>query len=74
MSEHVQQNPHLDPHATPGAAAHDPHRAVAEFTPAEWEEFHKSDVGAGGAIIVLMTAIFSIGLALYSVIAIVVAS
>jgi hypothetical protein len=73
MSEHVQQNPHHDAHATHGAG-HDPHKAVAEFTPDEWQEFHKSDIGAGGAIIVLMTAIFSIGLALYSVIAIVVAS
>ena len=73
-SENVQENvpAHLDPHV-PSHASHDPHKAVAEWTPAEWEEFHKSDVGAGGAIVVLMGAIFSIGLVMYSVIAVVVA-
>lgn len=43
------------------------------FTEADREEFHKSDIQAGGAVIVLMTAIFSIGLILYTVVAIVVA-
>jgi hypothetical protein len=73
--EQVQKDvpSHLDPQA-PSHASHDPHRAVAEWTAEEWEEFHKSDRGAGGAVVVLMTAIFSIGLVLYSVIAIVVAS
>jgi hypothetical protein len=75
MSENVQGHvpAHLDPQV-PGHAKHDPHRAVAEWTDQEWQEFHKSDIGAGGAIVVLMTAIFSIGLVMYSVIAIVVAS
>jgi hypothetical protein len=60
-------------HVTPSAhAAHG--KAALPFTDEQWHEFHKSDIGAGGAIIVLMTAIFSIGLILYSVIAIVVAS
>jgi hypothetical protein len=43
------------------------------FTEADREEFQKSDIQAGGAVIVLMTAIFSIGLILYTVVAIVVA-
>ena len=75
MSDNVQNDvpAHLDPQV-PSHAKHDPHRAVAEWTPAEWDEFHKSDVGAGGAIVVLMTAIFSIGLVMYTVIAIVVGS
>ena len=75
MSENVQKDTpaHLDP-AVPSHAAHDPHKAVAEFTPEEWAEFHKSDIGAGGAVVVLMGAIFSIGLVLYTVIAFVVAS
>jgi hypothetical protein len=73
MSENVTNNPHPDPHAH-GVAAHQPHKAAAEFTPEEWQEFHKSDIGAGGAVVVLMTAIFSIGLVLYAVIAVVVGS
>jgi hypothetical protein len=56
------------PHGHHGAAVSLP------FGEADLAEFHKNDIQAGGAIIVLMTAIFSIGLILYSVIAIVVAS
>lgn len=44
------------------------------FGEADLAEFHKNDIQAGGAIIVLMTAIFSIGLILYTVIAVVVAN
>lgn len=44
------------------------------FSESDLKEFHQSDIGAGGAIIVLMTAIFSIGLVLYTIIAIVVAT
>jgi hypothetical protein len=44
------------------------------FTEAEWHDFHTSDKGAGAAVIVLMTAIFSIGLVLYATIAIIVAN
>ena len=58
-----------DPHTHHAA---DPH--ASPFSQAEWQEFHKSDVGAGGAVIVLMAAIFSIGLVLYGIIAFVVAS
>ncbi len=43
------------------------------FNEAELTQFHKDDIQAGGAIIVLMTAIFTIGLILYTVIAVVVA-
>jgi hypothetical protein len=43
------------------------------FSDADWKEFHESDKGAGGAIIVMMGAIFSIGLVLYATIAIIVA-
>jgi hypothetical protein len=56
-------------HVTPQAHG----TAALPFTDEQWQEFHKSDIGAGGAIVVLMTAIFSIGLILYTVIAIVVA-
>jgi hypothetical protein len=52
---------------------HDPHGPALPFTDAQMDELHKADIGAGGAVVVLMTAIFTIGLALYSLIAIVVA-
>ena len=41
------------------------------FSEAEIQEFRQSDKAGGGAIVVLMAAIFSIGLVLYGVIAIV---
>ena len=41
------------------------------FPASEWEQFQKDDKRAGGAVIVLMTAIFSIGLFLYAVIAVI---
>jgi hypothetical protein len=59
-------------HVTPPPAGHGhaPHGAPAlPFTEADWAEFHKSDKGAGGAVVVLMGAIFTIGLLLYSTIA-----
>jgi hypothetical protein len=56
----------------------DPHAHASSpsptFTDAEWHDFHTSDKGAGAAVIVLMTAIFSIGLILYTTIAIIVAN
>lgn len=49
---------------------HAPHSPLDNpFTPAEVQEFHTSDKGAGGAVSVLMTAIFFIGLLMYGVIA-----
>jgi hypothetical protein len=55
-----------DPHA---------HTTTADnpFTEAEWHDFHTADKGAGAAVIVLMTSIFTIGLFLYATIAIIVA-
>jgi hypothetical protein len=47
--------------------AHGDHATTAApFTPAEWEEFHKSDVAAGTIFVALITSIFVIGLILYS--------
>ena len=63
-------------HVTPPThGPHGPHgQAVLPFSAEQLHEFHKSDIGAGGAVVVLMTAIFSIGLILYAIIAFVVAS
>jgi hypothetical protein len=68
-----------DPHAAsissgPSAetGATDPHAHGAHpglpFTEAEWRDFHESDKGAGAAIIILMSGIFTIGLVLYSIV------
>jgi hypothetical protein len=53
--------------------AHTP-AAGSVFTEAEISEFHQSDVGACRVIVLLMTSIFLGGLALYTTVAIVVAS
>lgn len=38
------------------------------FTPTQLDQFHADDRHGGGAVVVLMTAIFTIGLVLYSII------
>jgi hypothetical protein len=71
-----ENEPMSDTNIQHGATAHAAHPAPtvhAPFSEAEWQEFHKSDIGAGGAIVVLMAAIFGVGLVMYAVIAIVVA-
>lgn len=44
------------------------------FTDADLAEFRSSDVGAGAAVVLLMSAIFTIGLILYTIVAFTVAS
>jgi len=56
-----------------GHDSHGGHGHAAPFSEAEMAEFVKSDVGAGAAVVVLMSAIFGIGLVLYTVIAFIVA-
>jgi hypothetical protein len=68
-----------DPHAPTSTDIHagTPHghgsAPALPFSEADWHEFHQSDKGAGGAVIVLMGGIFSIGLVLYTIVAIIVA-
>ena len=51
------------------------HPAVAhQFSDAEWAEFQKDDIAAGRSVILLVSSIFSIGLILYTVVAIVTGS
>lgn len=57
-----------DTHSHPASAG-----LALPFTDAQLHSFHEDDKHAGGAVIVLMAAIFSIGLVLYSVIAVIVA-
>jgi hypothetical protein len=66
----------MSEHVTPDAGhGHDHHHepAAPAFSEAEMAEFQKSDIGAGGAVVVLMTAIFTVGLLLYGVVAVIVA-
>ena len=44
------------------------------FTDDDLAEFRSSDVGAGAAVVLLMSAIFTIGLILYTIVALTVAS
>ncbi|MGL4555480.1 MAG: hypothetical protein ACRC33_30290 [Gemmataceae bacterium] len=48
--------------------AHGGH-APFPFTPEEKKEFQKDDIFAGQAVVVLMAAIFGIGVVLYTVVA-----
>ena len=64
-------------HATAHGHGHDEHDKEGPrpyFPAAEWEQFQKDDINAGGAIIIEMAAIFSIGLLLYAAIAFIVAT
>lgn len=46
-----------------------PGKPPLHFSPEEWLQFRKSDAGAGKSVVMLMGGIFSIGLALYSLVA-----
>ncbi len=67
---HVQTQPDAPP---PG----EPHEHVAApegplFSDKEWKEFRDDDAHAGAAVVCLMAGIFTIGLMLYSTIALIV--
>jgi hypothetical protein len=46
--------------------------AAAPFAEAEIHEFHASDIAAGRVIVLLMAGIFTVGLVLYTAVALVV--
>jgi hypothetical protein len=46
-----------------------PGKAPLHFTPQEWEQFRQTDKGAARSVVLLMGGIFTIGLALYSIVA-----
>jgi hypothetical protein len=50
-----------DPHGAHGGQI----STAPAFTDADWQEFQKADIKSGGAVVVLMTTIFLIGLVLY---------
>lgn len=52
--------------------SHDAHAAVDLenlFTDQQWQEFRNEDLKAGSAVVMLMLAIFGIGVVLYSIVA-----
>ena len=49
----------------------EPHHAPnpgLPFSEGDWKEFHQEDIKAGRAVVVLMTAIFSMGVVLYTIV------
>ncbi len=53
-----------------GITSSDGHgQTVVQVTPEEWDQYSKSDRGAGRAVVMLMASIFSIGLVLYAAVA-----
>ena len=44
-------------------------KPLLHFTPEEWDQYRKSDMGAARSVVLLMGGIFTIGLALYSTVA-----
>ena len=67
-SEGIQSTPDHGPsHGIQAGHGHDPH-APAPFSDAEIARFQREDRYAGGAIVVLMTSIFSIGVVLYTIV------
>jgi hypothetical protein len=66
--------PHSHGHLTDDVHSHPTGTEALHFSEEEWEAYKKDDIHAGGAVIFLMASIFTIGLMLYTTIAIIVAS
>ena len=61
---HAHNNPSHDVNIPGG-----PGKPALHFTPAEWDQYRVSDIGAGRSVVLLMGGIFTIGLILYSTVA-----
>ena len=60
-----EQHGHGSP---PGGHGVQPAGPPLHFTWEEWQQFQRSDLGAGGVVVALMASIFTIGLLLYGTI------
>jgi hypothetical protein len=69
---HDHGSHHVQEHAGHGGTTHHPSGRPTYFTEQEWADFQRSDRASGGLVVALMTAIFSIGLVLYTTIALIV--
>ena len=65
--------PHSHGQEADDAHSHPSGTEALHFTEEEWEAYKKDDIQAGGAVIFLMASIFTIGLMLYTTIAVIVA-
>jgi len=72
MSHHGHGHDHGSHHAPHEGATHHPSGRPSYFTEQEWADFQRSDRSAGGIVVALMTTIFTIGLLLYTTIALIV--
>jgi hypothetical protein len=74
MSEHGhdQGSHHIQAQPTHGGPTHHPSGRPIYFSEQEWADFQRSDRAAGGVVVALMTAIFAMGLILYTTIAMIV--
>ncbi len=59
-------------HEHHGGTSHHPSGRPNYFTEQEWADFQRSDRSAGGAVVALMAGIFTVGLVLYTTIAMVI--
>ena len=60
----------MSEHATHEPAAHSTEERPY-FPAAEWDQFQNDDIQAGKGVIILISSIFTIGLILYTIVAIV---
>jgi hypothetical protein len=60
--------PHPGSHDVQHAPTHYASGTRPYFPTEEWEQFERSDLGAGAVIVALMTSIFTAGLILYSIV------
>ena len=71
MSEHITDQPgHPTSENFTNAPVHHPIAVMPFFPQEEWDQFKNDDIAAGKGVIILMTAIFTTGLILYTIVAI----
>jgi hypothetical protein len=69
---HDHHGHHVQEHLGHGDATHHPSGRPTYFSEQDWVDFQRSDRASGGMVVALMTAIFTIGLVLYTTIALIV--
>jgi hypothetical protein len=69
---HAHGSHHVQEHASHGGTTHHPSGRPAYFTEQEWADFQRSDRASAGVVVGLMAGIFTVGLVLYTTIALIV--
>jgi hypothetical protein len=70
MDSHEEDEETMSEHSA-HLPVHQPTEEMPYFPIEEWDQFKNDDIAAGKGVIILMTAIFTTGLILYSIVAIV---